>query len=91
MSSGNSDQSSTRILIGRIAGAHGLRGLVKLRFFDFDPMKDPALLSGAVFTSKSGNETVSITLKNPNGKFYLAEIEGVSNRNASEAIKGTEL
>jgi 16S rRNA processing protein RimM len=71
--------SEKRIVIGVIATAHGVKGLVKILPYG----EDPALLEEVV--------EFDITLKNPHGKYYLAEIEGVNSREDVEAIKGTEL
>lgn len=76
-----------RVCLGKIAQAHGIKGLVKL----FPYGQDPALLEGEVFTAEDGGETLTITLKNPLGKFILAEIEGCNDRDKAEALKGTEL
>jgi len=74
----SSDQRG-RICIGRIAAAHGVKGLVKLLPYG----DDPALLEQV--------KEFKITLKNGLGKYILAEIEGIHDRNAAENIKGTEL
>ncbi|MCC6598208.1 MAG: 16S rRNA processing protein RimM [Alphaproteobacteria bacterium] len=70
-----------RICIGRIASAHGVKGLVKVF-----PLVDDLTLFTEVFTSETGPETLNITLKNQLGKYILAEIEGVNDRNAAEAL-----
>lgn len=77
-----------RILLGKIAAAHGIKGLVKVSFYG----EDPALLeSGSLYTAETGDSSVGISLKNPMGKFYLAEVEGCTSRNDAEALRGTEL
>ena len=73
------DQSPKRICLGVIASAHGVKGLVKILPYG----EDPTLIEEV--------EDFNITLKNPHGKYYLAEIEGVHSREDVEAIKGTEL
>lgn len=47
--------------------------------------------AGPLFTSEIGQETISVTLKNAQGKYMLASIEGVSDRTVAENIKGQEL
>lgn len=79
---------SKRIHIGEIATAHGIKGLVKLRSF----VDDETLFEGdSVYTSETGTKTISLTVKNPMKDNYLAEVEGVSDRNAAEALRGTQL
>lgn len=68
-----------RICIGKITGPHGVKGLVKILPY----CEDITLLEQV--------EELKITLKNPSGKYMLAEIEGVGTREQAEDIAGTEL
>ena len=68
-----------KICIGKIVAAHGVKGLVKILPFG----DDPSLLEQV--------QEHNITLKNPLGKYILAEVDGASDRTAAEALKGTEL
>lgn len=75
----SNNQSPKRVCLGVIASAHGVKGLVKILPYG----EDPYLIELV--------EDFDITLKNPHGKYFLAEIEGVNSREAVDAIKGTEL
>ena len=77
---------SDRIVLAKIAGAHGIKGLVKI--FPFG--EDPTLLETAPCVY-GDDRTFKISLKNAMGKFILAEIDGVQSREDAEAIKGIEL
>jgi 16S rRNA processing protein RimM len=77
-----------RICLAKIAAPHGIKGLVKLSFYGED---EQLLQAGPLYTSETGDDTLTLTLKNPMGKYWLAEIEGVHDRNATEALKGTAL
>jgi 16S rRNA processing protein RimM len=69
------------LLLGKIVAAHGIRGFVKVLVY----AEDPYLLE---------HEKLSpfpITMKNSAGKYWLAEVDGVKDRNAAEALRGTEL
>lgn len=78
----------TRIQIGEIATAHGIKGFVKLRSF----VEDETLLTGDnVYTSENGNKTIKITLKNALKGDWVAEVQGVADRNAAEILRGTKL
>ncbi len=77
-----------RILIAEITTAHGIKGLVKLRSYAEDAYD---LEDYTLFTHEQNNTTLRLTLKNPIKGDWLAEIEGVSNRNAAEALRGTKL
>lgn len=76
-----------RIVLAKIAGAHGVKGLVKIHPFG----EDISLLEtiSPIYTDKG--HPVTITLKNASGKFILAAIEGIENREDAESLKGTEL
>ena len=83
------NQNPRRVCLAKIATAHGVRGLVKL----FVHTEDPQSLEdyGPLFTSESGTATLKLTLANQMNKFWLAEIEGITDRNAAEKLRGTEL
>lgn len=72
-----------RICIGKIAGAHGVKGLVKITPY----CDDLSLLNGDVFIDETGSQTITITLKNPAGKHIVAEIKGMTSRNDAEKTK----
>lgn len=78
-----------RVCLGKITGAHGIKGLVKVLPYGEDPLLLETL--GPLFTGKTGADTLSLSLKNPQGKHMLAAIEGVQDRNAAEDLRGTEL
>lgn len=78
-----------RVFVGKIIAAHGIKGLVKVSVF----ADDPALLDQTpLFTSEKNDQTLTLTLKSSGGKgIWLAEIPTVSDRNAAEKMRGTEL
>ncbi|WP_088345444.1 MULTISPECIES: ribosome maturation factor RimM [Rhodomicrobium] len=84
----SSDATSSLVLLGRIAGAHGLRGEVKINSFTaapediaaYGPLTDPA---GRSFTIRS--------LRPLKGGAVTAQLAGISTRDAAEALRGTEL
>ncbi len=49
------------------------------------------LLKSPLFTSESGDNTLSLTLKNKAAKHWLAEIENITDRNEAEKLRGTVL
>ena len=80
---------SDRLLLGKIATAHGVRGLVKILVLGEDPMRLETC--GPAWTAENGGKSLSLKMKNPLGKYYLAAVEGVSERNGAEALRHTEL
>lgn len=80
--------SSKRILIGEITTAHGIKGFVKVRSF----VDDQTLLEGnGVFTSETSATTILLKLKNSLKGDWVAEVKGITDRNAAEALRGTKL
>lgn len=76
-----------RVLVGRIAGAHGIRGEVLIRAFTARPEDIGAygrLSDGSArtFNFKSARATA---------KGVVAQLDGIADRTAAEALKGTEL
>jgi len=69
-----------RICIGKIVSAHGIKGLVKI----LPKCEDTVLLNGTLYTSETGGETLDIKLKNSSGKYILADIAGITSREAAE-------
>jgi 16S rRNA processing protein RimM len=76
-----------RILIGEIATSHGLKGFVKVRTF----VEDETLLNGKLFTNESGDNTLTVTLKNAMKDHWLAQVDGVSEKNGADSLRGTKL
>ncbi|HBR67873.1 MAG TPA: 16S rRNA processing protein RimM [Rhodospirillaceae bacterium] len=78
-----------RIRLGKIAGAHGVKGLVKISYFGDDPKALGGY--GPFYTAETGDEKISLTLKGASGKHLLAAAQGVDEKNAADALNGTEL
>ncbi|MCF8495932.1 MAG: ribosome maturation factor RimM [Alphaproteobacteria bacterium] len=78
-----------RICLGKIVSAHGVKGLVKILPFGEDVSLMETL--SPLYKYETGNSTIAVALKNKMGKYVLAAVEGVSERNAAEALRGTEL
>lgn len=79
---------SRKVLLGVIAGAHGIRGEVTLRTFTGEPGDIAAY---GPLSDKSGSRQFKIRVVRVTPKGVIARIQGVDDRNASEALKGTEL
>ena len=80
--------NASRVLLGVITGAHGVRGEVRLKSFTGRP---EAIASyGAVALGDSGREVVIRALR-PAREEFIAALEGVGDRGAAEALKGSML
>jgi 16S rRNA processing protein RimM len=76
-----------RVLLGRIAGTHGIRGEVVIRAFT----ERPEDIAGYGPLSDGGSRTFQIEAARATAKGVVARLRGVADRNAAEALKGTEL
>ena len=75
--------------IATILGAHGVRGLVRVRVH----ADDPALADGPLYTGPEGAGTLTLTLKNPHGPpgTWLAAVEGADTRQDAQTLAGARL
>ena len=86
---GPSDANGERVLLGRISGAHGLKGEVKIATFTAEP-EDVAAYGP--LSSADGSATVQIaSLRLAGGGAVIARLHGVTDRDAAERLRGTEL
>jgi 16S rRNA processing protein RimM len=76
-----------RILLGRIAGAHGIRGEVLIKTFTGRPEDIAAY--GSLDDGGGRSFTVQVVRVTPKG--VIARIAGVGDRTAAEALKGGSL
>ena len=75
------------VLVGAIIGAHGIRGEVKLKSFTTDPA---AIASYSPLETAAGGK-IGIARLRPSKEGFIAILKGVTDRNAAEALRGTEL
>jgi 16S rRNA processing protein RimM len=80
--------SPKRVCLGHVAGAHGIRGEVRIRTFTETP---EAIADYGPVQDKGGSRTLVILSARPGKTGAIARIEGVASREAAEALKGTEL
>jgi 16S rRNA processing protein RimM len=77
-----------RVLVGAIAGAHGVRGAVRIRSFTDDPAAVAAY--GPVF-DEAGARQLVLKVTGPTKGGVIAEIDGVADRDAAESLRGVRL
>lgn len=55
--------------------------------------EDPSLIEtlGPAFVSETGDKTLRVRIKSSAGKLLLAEVEGCSDRDVAQSLRGTEL
>jgi 16S rRNA processing protein RimM len=79
--------TSSRILIGKVAAAHGLKGEVKLKCFATDPS---ALAAYPGLTFADGRKA-KISAARVSGDFVIASFAGVGDRTGAEGLRGVEI
>jgi 16S rRNA processing protein RimM len=77
-----------RILLGRIADAHGIRGEVLIHSYAGAPEDIGAY---GPLSDTAGARTFEIESARTTPKGVVARLKGVGDRNAAEALKGSEL
>jgi 16S rRNA processing protein RimM len=83
-----SESNALRILLGRIVDAHGIRGEVIVHSFA-DAPEDVAAYGP--LSNQAGNRTFKLKVLRVTPKGVIARIDGVADRNAAEALRGTDL
>jgi len=76
------------VLIGRIAGAHGIRGEVLIESFAHPPENVAAY---GPLTDRDARRAFLLKVKRLASKGVVCRIAGVEDRTAAEALRGTEL
>jgi 16S rRNA processing protein RimM len=82
------DRPEDLICLGAIAGAHGIKGEVKLKSFTEDPL---GIGAHGVLVDEQGARQFELVGLKLSGKLLVARIAGVSDRNAAELLRGTRL
>ncbi len=77
-----------RICIGKITGAHGVRGAVRVQSFTEDP---DDLFTYAPVTDEAGARTFKMTPKGVIKDNYIVEIDDVTDRDVALALRGVRL
>lgn len=79
---------AARVLVGEIVSAHGIRGSVKLKSFTTDP---GAVASYGPLTDEAGRRRFVLRVTGAVKSLLIADVEGVRDRNAAEALRGVRL
>jgi len=77
-----------RVLVGAVAGAHGIKGEVRVKTFTVDPASLGAY--GPLATENGSRLQIAALRPGRNGE-SIVRFDGVSDRNAAEALRGAQL
>jgi 16S rRNA processing protein RimM len=81
-------QTSARICVAAVAGAHGVMGLVRLKAFTEVP--EDCVAYGPL-SNADGSRTFKVKLTGQVKDLLLARLDGITDRNQAEAMRGTRL
>lgn len=81
-------KSKARVLLATIATAHGIRGEVMVRTYTGDPED---IASYGPLSDKTGTRTFKIRSARATPKGVIVRFDGIADRNAAEALRGTDL
>ena len=76
------------VCLGRIVGAHGVRGAVRIKSYTAEP---DGLAAYGPLSTRDGARRFAIAVTGRAKGVLLARIEGVEDRAGAEALRGTEL
>ena len=76
------------VCLGRIVGAHGVRGIVRVQSHTANP--DDLAAYGAL-SDETGSRCFTVTVTGHVKGLVLARVNGVDDRDAAEALRGTDL
>lgn len=83
-----STADTDRVCLGVIVGAQGIRGEVRIKAFTAEPEDVGAY---GPLSDQPGTRRFSLTVRGMAKGVVVAKLDGVTDRNAAEALKGTEL
>ena len=76
------------VCVGRILGAHGVRGIVRVQSHTASP---DDLAAYGTLSDAGGTRRFALTVTGHVRGLVLARIDGVDDRDAAEALRGTDL
>ncbi|WP_306030889.1 ribosome maturation factor RimM [Stappia sp. MMSF_3263] len=80
--------TTDRILIARIGAAHGIRGEVRVKPFGDDPL---SFADYGPLQTADGKRELTVASARLQKSMVVTRFEGVNDRNAAEALNGTDL
>ena len=79
---------STKVCVGQFAGAHGVRGLVKVKSFTEDP---EAVASYGPLSDERGARRYTLTLQGTMKDLFLVRVDGIATREQAQELTGVRL
>ncbi|CAO3376558.1 ribosome maturation factor RimM [Azospirillum argentinense] len=79
---------STKVCVGQFAGAHGVRGLVKVKSFTEDAQ---AVASYGPLSDERGARRFALTLQGTMKDLFLVRVDGIATREQAQELTGVRL
>lgn len=76
------------ICVGQFAGAHGVRGLVKLRSFTEDP---ESIFAYKPLSDENGARVFKLTRKSAAKEFFIIAVEGIGSKEEADQLRGDKI
>ena len=80
--------AADKVCVGAIAGAHGVRGAVRIKPFTAEPQ---SVAGYGPLSDESGTRNFDLTVTGQSRGQLIATIAGVSDRGAADALRGVRL
>lgn len=77
-----------KICVGQFAGAHGVRGLVKLRSFTGEP---DAIFDYVPLSDEAGNRVYKVAFKSVAKDHFIVTVEGIANKEQADLLRGDKI
>jgi len=84
----NKETGSRKICVGQITGAHGVRGLIKLRSFTAE---SEDIFSYKPLESEDGKQVFAVSFKSAAKDHFIVSVEGVADKDAADQLRGDKL
>lgn len=81
-------EGERRVLLGHIAGAHGIRGAVLVRSYTAEP---EAIAGYGPLEDEAGGRCYVLHVEGATAKGLICRVEGIGDRTQAEALKGVAL
>lgn len=81
-------QASDLVLLGIVTAPHGVRGLVKVKSFTEEPSD---MVAYGALCDETGRRTFQLEVVGEAKGQLIAQVDGISDRNAAEDLKGQKL
>ncbi len=80
--------NNRKICVGQFAGAHGVRGLVRVRSFTEDP---DAIFGYAPLTDETGQRVFKIVRKSTVKDMFIVAVDEVDDKEAADRLRGDKI